>query len=479
MKGANGQRSAITPKWSDRQIRLLTCYAASLITNDQGASDLKRKVTMRARLLCAILMTFVVEISAQTVSVLHTFTGMPDGADPWGLVRSGNTLYGITQAGGSDSYGNGTVFCVNLDGSSYRILHTFSGPALAATNSDGEAPMSGLCVLGNTLFGTTTFGGANGGGTVFSVDTNGTFATVYNFPPNFYALGTLILSDGTLYGTSENGGMYGLGAVFSLNTNGSGFTLVHSFTGDGANPYSGLVQSGDTLYGTTHSGGTGGSGTVFSVKTNGASFSLLHSFTNGFSGTNADGISPDATLTLSGEVLYGTTLWGSLGFGVVFSIHTDGTGFAVLHSFAGVYQGKTPLALSGNTLYGGIDSVGSLFSVNIDGTGFLTHTNQIDPAGGIAGPLVVISNSVCGTSSSAILSFSFAPQLSINHLGTNVILLWPTNYAGFDYTGYSVQSTTNLGSSVWLDLPAPVITNGQYTVTNPISGTTQFFRLSQ
>ncbi len=28
-------------------------------------------------------------------------------------------------------------------------------------------------------------------------------------------------------------------------------------------------------------------------------------------------------------------------------------------------------------------------------------------------------------------------------------------------------------------LPAPVVVNGQYTVTNPISGKQQFFRLSQ
>jgi hypothetical protein len=43
-----------------------------------------------------------------------------------------------------------------------------------------------------------------------------------------------------------------------------------------------------------------------------------------------------------------------------------------------------------------------------------------------------------------------------------------------------LQSTTNVFSPVWTtNLPAPVTVNGLNTVTNPISGTQQFFRLSQ
>jgi hypothetical protein len=57
----------------------------------------------------------------------------------------------------------------------------------------------------------------------------------------------------------------------------------------------------------------------------------------------------------------------------------------------------------------------------------------------------------------------------------NVILTWPTNA-----TALILQSTTNLASAVWTtNSPSPVVLNGQNTVTNPISGTQQFFRLSQ
>jgi formylglycine-generating enzyme required for sulfatase activity len=72
-------------------------------------------------------------------------------------------------------------------------------------------------------------------------------------------------------------------------------------------------------------------------------------------------------------------------------------------------------------------------------------------------------------------------NLTIIRSAANVILTWPTNAAGFTYAGFTLQSTTNLVSpAVWNTVsPAPVIVNGQNAVTNPISGTQQFYRLSQ
>src|SRR5690348_1463350 len=57
----------------------------------------------------------------------------------------------------------------------------------------------------------------------------------------------------------------------------------------------------------------------------------------------------------------------------------------------------------------------------------------------------------------------------------NVILTWPTNAVG-----YTLQSTTNLSLVSWSTVsPAPVVVNGQNTVTNLILGTQKFYRLSQ
>jgi uncharacterized repeat protein (TIGR03803 family) len=70
-----------------------------------------------------------------------------------------------------------------------------------------------------------------------------------------------------------------------------------------------------------------------------------------------------------------------------------------------------------------------------------------------------------------------APTLTIVPSGTNVILTWPTDAAGF-----TLQSTTNLVSPViWTNVsPGAVVVNGQYAVTNSVfSGTQKFYRLSQ
>jgi uncharacterized repeat protein (TIGR03803 family) len=73
-----------------------------------------------------------------------------------------------------------------------------------------------------------------------------------------------------------------------------------------------------------------------------------------------------------------------------------------------------------------------------------------------------------------IFSISLLPQLTIIASDPNVSLAWPTNC-----TGFTLRSTTNLASPVWTtNLPTPIVVNGVYTVTNPISGTQRFFRLS-
>ena len=270
-------------------------------------------------------------VTAQTFTILHSFTGGNDGIFPRaGLILSGNTLYGTTFGGGSS--GNGTLFKVNTNGTGFTILHSFTatpGFPSPPTNSDGAGPSAGLVLSGNTLYGTAFNGGSSGVGTVFAVHTNGTgFTTLHSFTAISGSLGTnsdgadpaagVILSGNTLYGTAVHGGSSGDGTVFALNTNGTGFTNLHSFNGgsDGANPYAGLILSGHTLYGTADGGGSSGVGTVFAVHTNGTSFTNLYTFTGG-----GDGSHPDAGLILSGNTLYGTARGGgSSGYGTVFSL---------------------------------------------------------------------------------------------------------------------------------------------------------------
>lgn len=447
------------------------------------------------------------------------------------MILSGSTLYGATTYGGSS--GNGTVFKVNTDGTGFTNLHVFTDnynyPSY--TNSDGANPFDSLILSGNTLYGTTHNGGSFGSGTVFAINTDGSgFTNLHSFaaaPGSYpytnsdgvYPYDGLILSGNTLYGTAIYGGSSGQGTVFAMNTDGTDFTNLHSFTAlsipysgtnaDGANPVGGVILSGNTLYGTAAGGGSSGQGAVFAMNTDGSGFTNLHNFTaisTSYSGTNADGSGPQGSLVLSGNTLYGTAFGGGgSGNGTVFGVNTDGTGFAVLHSFTASSSpnytnsdGAWPydaLVLSGNTLYGTASSgggfEGTVFAINTDGTGFTVVHNFTGGSDGDTpiGSLFLSGNTLYGMAqydgnpgpagNGTVFSISFVPQLSITSLQTNVVLAWPTNVAGFNYAGFTLQYATNLVPPVvWSVVsPTPVVVNGQNTITNPISGTQMFFRL--
>ncbi|MHB8520332.1 MAG: choice-of-anchor tandem repeat GloVer-containing protein, partial [Limisphaerales bacterium] len=162
--------------------------------------------------------------------------------------------------------------------------------------------------------------------------------------------------------------------------NGSGFTVLHNFTAvnsnsftnsDGRYPHGGLLLSSNTLYGTATGGGSLGYGTVFALNTNGTGFTTLYSFANG-----SDGSHPYAGLLLSGNTLYGTAYQGGggLGYGTVFALNTNGSDFTTLHSFTNGSDGFQPsagLIISGGVLYGTTEA-GTVFALNTNGTGFTT-----------------------------------------------------------------------------------------------------------
>jgi uncharacterized repeat protein (TIGR03803 family) len=393
--------------------------------------------------------------TAQTFTNLHNFTGS-DGADPLsGVILSGNTLYGTAYNGGS--HGSGTVFAVNTNGSGFVNLYSFTAISHSnETNKDGAFP-NAVVLSGSTLYGTALYGGSNGVGTVFAVNTNGTgFTNLYSFNGllnyNYTNSGGaeptagLTLSGNTLYGTALWGGPNGKGTVFAIKTNGTGYTTLHNFTAyDGFDVFAGLIISGNTLYGTV-SEIIDGSGTVFALNTNGAGFTNLYNFT--FTG-GSDGAQPYAGLTLSGNTLYGTAVdGGASGNGTVFAVNTDGTGFRNLHSFTvthtnsnGVYtnsDGANPqagLILSGSTLYGtaengGTNGNGTVFSISLP----FSVTTDILPSGtnGVAynQTLTAIGGKTpySWTNSSGAL----APGLSLSTSG--VISGTPTTNGTFNFT---------------------------------------------
>jgi uncharacterized repeat protein (TIGR03803 family) len=328
-----------------------------------------------------------------TFTTLYNINGTADGFYPQaGLISSGNRLYGTALSAGS--FGYGMVFGINADGTGFTNLYSFTGLPywLSGTNTDGAYPFSDLVLLGDSLYGTAWIGGYFDYGTVFKVNTNGTsFENLYNFSggsDGAYPYAGFVLAGNTLYGTTSGGGSSGNGTVFAINTDGTSFTNLYSFTAldpvtltntDGANPHARLVLAGTALYGTAPNGGRSGFGTVFRINVDGTGFTNLYSFTalDPVTQTNTDGAYPYAGLILSGNTLYGTAYQGgSSGHGTIFKINTDGTGFTNLYSFTpSTEESYLPINSDGAYPYAGlIISGNTLYGTAREGgdTGFGT-----------------------------------------------------------------------------------------------------------
>ena len=173
------------------------------------------------------------------------------------MADAAGDLFGTTSDGGAD--GHGTVFEIANTATGYATtpttLVTFDG------TGNGANPLGGLITDANgDLFGTTSSGGAHGDGTVFEIANT---ATGYASTPitlvTFDGTGnganpadTLIAdANGDLFGTTQNGGANGDGTVFEIANTATGYattpTTLATFdgTGNGANPYAGLLADSD------------------------------------------------------------------------------------------------------------------------------------------------------------------------------------------------------------------------------------------
>jgi uncharacterized repeat protein (TIGR03803 family) len=249
-----------------------------------------------------------------------------------------------------------------------------SGPLFSFHGPDGGSPAGGLIQGTDGYFhGTTTYGGADGAGTLFLMTTNGLLDTVvsFNLTNGAQPAAALLLgADGNFYGTTKAGGACQFGTVFRL-TPGGVLTSLTSFNGtNGAYPLAPLVQGTDgSFYGTTSAGGTNDGGTIFCLTPNGV-FSSLFSF------NETNGAKPCAALLQAADGnFYGTTEdGGTSGYGTIFSIATNGV-LTSLFSFSetnGAYPQAALTSDPGGSFYGvttagGVQGLGTIFRFSANG----------------------------------------------------------------------------------------------------------------
>ncbi len=136
---------------------------------------LRRTTTIALAVLVAFGLVAIPSAKAQSLSVLYSFTGSPDGQYPNAVpvMDTAGNLYGTTEYGGTSGYG--TVFKLDASGNE-TVLHSFTG------SPDGQDPYAALIMdkAGN-LYGATYRGGASGYGTVFKLDTSGNETVLHSF----------------------------------------------------------------------------------------------------------------------------------------------------------------------------------------------------------------------------------------------------------------------------------------------------------
>lgn len=305
-----------------------------------------------------------VSCSAGTERILYSFgASATDGVVPNGplVVDSSGNVYGTTVDGGVNGLYDGTVFKISAAGTE-TTLYSFGASA-----TDGQVPIGGLVIdAAGNLYGTTEYGGVNGDGTVFKIDTAGEETILHSFGIGFTdggvpSAGLIMDSAGDLYGMTDLGGANGGGTVFKIDAAGKE-TILYSFaanSSDGVHPSGGLIMDGaGNLYGTTRAGGFG-YGTVFKLNSSGTE-TVLYAI-----GASLDGEYPEGGLALdSAGNLYGTTAYAQESSGTVFEIGADGTA-TLLYAFGTTVNDESDGATPDASLV--VDSAGNLYGTTIGG----------------------------------------------------------------------------------------------------------------
>ncbi len=161
-----------------------------------------------------------------TESVLYSFDGT-GGANPMSdLVLTGKDLVGTFFAGGKENQlcAGMRIKRKNTCGGAFKLASKSGGAwipsRLLFDASTGSNPAAGLVLRGGSAYGTTSVGGASGGGTAFEI-TGKNYIELYSFcsqqdcsdgdfPSGLTEYGA------KLYGAAGSGGTYGQGVVFQI-----------------------------------------------------------------------------------------------------------------------------------------------------------------------------------------------------------------------------------------------------------------------
>jgi len=327
---------------------------------------LRRKVFAVALFAIGFLLVSV-KATAQTYTDLHDFDCSTDGCSPEfsGILAQGRdgNLYGTLSWVGA--YGDGTVVKITPSGR-VTTLYSFSGP-------DGNGPWGGLTMGSDgNFYGTTLTGGDYGYGTIFKITPAGTLTKLYSFASadcEYPYSPPVQGKSGASYGVTSSG------CAYSITSSG---TFKKLSTAIPLGSYSPLLLASDgNFYGTSLYGGANQAGSVYRMSAAGV-VKIIYSF------DWTHGAQPYAPVVQgSDNLLYGTASTGGSanGGGVVFKMTTAGK-ITLLHQFYSnsLTDGYAPVAglvaATDGNFYGSTDQgysggtarLGVLFKITKTGT---------------------------------------------------------------------------------------------------------------
>jgi uncharacterized protein (TIGR03437 family) len=429
----------------------------------------------RASTVLLISAATVLVLKAQTLTTLASFIGT-NGDTPWALVQGADgNFYGTTFAGGSSD--KGTIFKVTPSGA-LTTLYSFCAQVNCA---DGASPFAGLIQASDGNFYGTTYG-LFGASTVFRMTPSGALTTLYTFCSQAGCAdgvgpegGLLQAADGNFYGTTTFGGSNGAGTVFKL-TPAATLTTLYTFCtqlgcADGAEPQAGLIQASDgNFYGTTQTSGVNNAGTVFKLTPTGT-LTTLYNFCS--QAGCVDGHAAGKVIQGSDGNLYGTTqLGGTNGAGTAFQLSLGGV-LTTLYNFcsqAGCADGDGPDGLiqaSDGNLYGTTygtppDSAGSMvvfhgtiFKLTLSGTlatlyTFCSQTGCSDGGNPAVGVIQASDGNFYGTTASGGTNPNLADGTVFKFALTSSPTLPTISPTGGVVNGASFQ--TVIGANSWITI---------------------------
>ncbi len=311
---------------------------------------------------------FIYDATTNTLIKVHDFSGV-DGAQPGCTLLQAidGELYGLTDNGGANNYG--VLFSIDPGIFAYSVLYNFS------TNT-GSNPGASLVQANNGKFyGTTSFGGANNSGVIFSYDplTN-VYSDIYdlNYESGYNPEGDLIQdNDGLLYGTIYRGGSLNEGVIYSVNPSTNAFSVIYNFATDTplcGYPLGDLTEGKNgKLLGNAGSVPQGGHGIIFNYNV----------ITNNF-GEFAPTLEIESTLYMANNGLYYGTAGegGQYGYGELLSFDSASDNYTDLHDFDdtdGAFPDdqQTVMRASDGKMYGLIEGGGSYLPSYHEGGGVL------------------------------------------------------------------------------------------------------------